>query len=503
MTEHYGLARARRSLLHFGAGKAASAVTSLALLILLARHVPAEQFGLYVAILATLEIFYLTTGFGLSSAAQRYVAEYRMRARGEDFLRFAAGLVAARTALAVVFSVLAWALSPLLLPMAGLGGARDFAVSVAALMALGTVARYLEEILGALLMQGTIQALTLVRNVAKLAVVLSLSSAGLLNAQTLVATEAVVLAMSAAAGSLQLMRHLRATRTQPGEPAYRNERLWRVSMRFYLVQVMGLAYGPDVMKLLVTRAGGSASTAALGFAQSITDTLRNYLPAHLLASWIRPMMVSRYVSGRGIEDLALLGNLILKLNLFGLAPVVAFFSAHGNAFGSLLSAGRYPDAGALLTAFGVFAALQSAHLVLNMITVTVERAGANIASTALAAFTIPVALLAAPGFGAVTAAWLLVTAEVLWCVSNWLLLRRAGIRLRLAVRSFMKIGAAGTLAGAVGMLASVPGESWLAVGLNGLLVASVFLGVAAMLRPFDAVERALLGKFVPARWLVW
>lgn len=77
---HYSLSRAKRSLLYFGIGKMGSTAAGLACLVIVVRALEREDYGLYVALIALLEIYYLSTGFGLSSAAERYVAEYRVKA---------------------------------------------------------------------------------------------------------------------------------------------------------------------------------------------------------------------------------------------------------------------------------------------------------------------------------------------------------------------------------------------------------------------------------------
>ena len=170
---HYGLAAARRSLLHFVLGRGGSALAGIGVLMLLVRVMPPAEYGTLVAWLAFLEIHYLVSGVGLSGIAQRYVPEFRTHAAPADLQRLvrralllrlvvalplagAAGLGA--SALATFFGTVVPAST------AGL----PFSLVLVLLLCTGTMVRYLDELLAALLMQGVSQAMALLRNLGKL-----------------------------------------------------------------------------------------------------------------------------------------------------------------------------------------------------------------------------------------------------------------------------------------------------------------------------------------------
>ena len=82
---YYSLHTARRGLLHFVLGKVGSAALGASFLLLTVRLLDPVAYGRYITVMAMAEMFYLVTGLGLSTVAQRYVAEYRLRAPANEF----------------------------------------------------------------------------------------------------------------------------------------------------------------------------------------------------------------------------------------------------------------------------------------------------------------------------------------------------------------------------------------------------------------------------------
>jgi len=499
------MGRAKRSLIHFGIGKAGSAMAGFACLVIVVRVLAPEDYGVYVALIAILEIFFLLTGFGLSSIAQRYVAEYRVKAAPARFQSFIGSLLAGRFALASFFSLLAYLGGGWLLPTLNLERAEKSLAIFALLLVFGTLVRFLDELFASLLMQGSTQGLQFGRNLLKLgAMSASLAGGGLdLSAMLLIETATHVL--SVLAGCFLLRHHVLAFRngTGGGDEHYANPKLWSVSLRFFAVQVFGQVYGDNALKLVVTRVLGASQTAVFGFAQSITDMLRNYLPAHMLIGWIRPLLVARYVERGDMDELAMLTNLILKLNLFIVTPVIAYFAFQGDILGDLVSGGKYPAVGLMLTCLTVLIAFQTMHLLLSLVTITLERANANIAATVFSCLGLPLAFVLTPRFGVVGVAWSLIASEFIWVVTVWMLLRLAGIRLNPEWLGNAKVATASAVAFLVVRDFGMPTHSWLACVLNLLLVGVVFLVLGALMKPFTSEERAVLGKLLPLRWFVW
>ncbi|GHD56386.1 lipopolysaccharide biosynthesis protein [Jeongeupia chitinilytica] len=504
MSGHYSSQQAKQSLLHFFAGKGASALLGIAGLLLAVRSLAPADFGLMVAVLAFAEIFYLVSGFGLSTQAQRYVAEYRIKLTPSAFPGFIWRLQLRRLLYSVLF------LMPVVLGARWLLAWFDmqpvYAVwpLFAVLLLLGTQVRFFDELFGSLLLQGAVQASLLLRNLLKLCGYgVFVLKAWSMPVATALWIEVVMYAAALLLSIWQMARYLRRTAGEPAGdgqlPHYRNPEQEGVSRRFYLVQCLGQVYGSNAQALLTTRLLGAVQTAALGFAQSLTDMVRNYLPAQLLLGWIRPLMVARYVEHRDYAQLQRFANIILKANLLAIIPACVLMFGHGDTIGAWLSGGRYPALGSLLAALFVLIALQTMHLVLGLVTLTIEKAGANIWATLLACAGLPLALLLAPQWGLMGIVVTLCISELIWIATVLLLLWRAAMPFVVEPGPVLRLLLAGGALALLDHWLSQPvGAVWwslLACVLGGLL----FLLLSWWLRPFNVAERAMLGKVLPAR----
>jgi len=157
----------------------------------------------------------------------------------------------------------------------------------------------------------------------------------------------------------------------------------------------------------------------------------------------------------------------------------------------------------MLTCLTVLIAFQTMHLLLSLVTITLERANANIVATVLSCLGLPLAFVLAPRFGVVGVAWSLIASEIVWVGTVWVLLRLGGIRIHAEWLGNTKVAAASAVAFLVLRDFGTVGHSWLACVLNLLLAGVVFLVFAALMKPFTGEERAVLGKLLPLRWFMW
>lgn len=502
---HYSLARAKRSLLHFGIGKAASAALGIIVLVLSVRILSTGDYGAYVALLAFLELFYVVTGFGLSTIAQRYVAEFRMRSHPAHFRRFIGGIFALRALFACMTSAIVIVAAPYLLEIFKLSLDDRTLWLIPALLVTGSCTRYLDEVFPSLLLQAYTQGLLFLSNAIRASVLASivLSSAASFGFIDMLLLELGVSLVAAIAGIALLAHYLSTESGDKGQAAYGNRRMWPVALRFYLVQMIGQAYGPNAIKLLLSKMLGLTQTATFGFLQAIADMIRNYLPAYLLATWVRPLMVARYVERRDMQEISTMANVVVKLSLLGVMPFAAFFATHGDAFAAWISAGKYGDAASVLTLLMALVAMQSMHNIMSMVTVTVERAGANVIATIACCLSLPLAIGLIPIFGLDGVATAMVLAECLWVGIVWSSLNRNGFTVRFDLRGIVRIIATGlTVTALLHAVSGVGIDGWYLLPLLAFTGAGA-LAVAALLKPFTDDERAIIGKLIPPRFVVW
>lgn len=106
--------------------------------------------------------------------------------------------------------------------------------------------------------------------------------------------------------------------------------------------------GPTVLVLFIERFLGITATAAFGFARTLTDQVRKYLPSELLIGMIRPMIISEFERSQSMPLLALHHGMLLK---FGMIPVALAISAvigFGHALVELAGGAKYPESEQLL-----------------------------------------------------------------------------------------------------------------------------------------------------------
>ena len=290
--DFYGAARARRSLFHFLGGKALSAVTGVVFLVCVVRATPAAQYGVFVVLLALLEVFYLASGFGLSTMAQRYVAEFRLRAPRAQFQGFVWMLMRRRLGLAVLGAALVGFLWPTLMGLLRLDLPTNTRGWVLLWLIVGCGTRYLDEVLPALLLQAASQLLSILTNLLRLGCLLAVTVLSMaLDHQSLVIIELGVASVTGLCGLIWLRLYLLASAASAANTAaHHNPVMWAVSMRFFVVQLLGQGWSPNMARMLVSRIAGGAHTASFGFSLALVDMLRNYLPTYLLASWVRPLI---------------------------------------------------------------------------------------------------------------------------------------------------------------------------------------------------------------------
>src|SRR5690606_6332867 len=78
----YSAVELKFSAVHFLAGKAVSALLTLIILLLLIRILSTEEYGMYVLLVAGMELVMAVLSFGLPWLAARYLPEFRLHGGG-------------------------------------------------------------------------------------------------------------------------------------------------------------------------------------------------------------------------------------------------------------------------------------------------------------------------------------------------------------------------------------------------------------------------------------
>jgi O-antigen/teichoic acid export membrane protein len=498
----------RASLYFFAIGKVFSGLIGVAWLLTLVRVLEVSSYGGYVVLIALLEIVLLVSNAGVYPFAQRYITEARL----PHNLALLPGLVWRSLAYRVATLMLAYAiLTAFGQPIAKLVG-QPLLAPVLAVYSLVIVfegaARYLELVFESLLEQGRAQVCALMRNGARLAVVLllwtgrdALGLAEVVRVEAFTSGLGLLFAVGVMAQGLRNHQRLAAPQTRLAE-SFSLHRLLPFALPLFVAQCLTQLYSPDAIKLIVSRVLGVAEAAAFGFAHALSYVLLRYLPATLLIGLIRPMLVARRALGGSDQQLITVGNLILKVNLFLLLPLAALFAVAGREFSSLASGGKYAAAGPILFLMTLLLVLNGTHVVLSMLATALEDRRAVLLGTVVSMPGIFVGLWLAPVLGVTAMVLGLWLSELLWCGFTLWLLKKSGFVFRIDMPAWLKlfVAAAASAAIAAGLSTMLEFKGNFHLIASGAAIAVVYLSLCVLLSPLAAAERAILTRLLPARW---
>lgn len=505
-TDYYSAANVRRSLGQLLIGKAFNAILAICIFVLIAHQLPKEEYGFYVAAFALLEFGLVLSAFGMEWVTAVYMPQYRIRGSSAELVRFALGAggfqaLAYALAGAVLFASAEHLAKALHLPDA----APAIAIYGVVLFVEGTGRMIRDQLLTTLLLQGMAQMSQSLRNVALLgALVIAAQSAGTMTAVEIGWMELMSSLLGLAAGAVALAWQLWRTRGRPRQdPAWappQRSQLLRLMKNAYATNIAALAYGPQVMTMLIARTLGAEATALYGFVRIFAEQVNRHLPAMLLFSILRPSLIARYAQSGDFTAFARHAALLFKLHLLALAPLVVFFAAYGALGTSVLGSHKYADAGALMAMMLLVLAPAGHRRIADMMAHTVDlsylcrRASLALLSLPLAAYAL--LRMGAP-LEALAAA--IIVGEIAYNALVVAGLERAGYRYAVPWSGMLRLGVAAVLSAGILSVVPVMGQGWPAALVAGIASVIVFVALALVLAPLSGDERRTLVRFVGAR----
>ena len=506
---HYSFTRVKRSLGYFAVGKVGSGVVGLALLVLLARILPRTEYGTYMTYMALFEIVQLISNLGLLPIAQRYVTDCRINGNHQQLIKMVAWSCLGRFVTLTIACGGLYVLSEMLLVFMGIEEARlSFLVYLVVMLTEG-VSRYIDVVFESLLLQGRAQASVFFRNISKLSAFSTMAwFGGSLTLDSLVKLEA----MTSTAGTCLAIflitnyfwKQPASTQVSNKYRKYAGSEMLLFSLRFYFAQVIGQLYGGDAIKLITTRVLGIAEAASFGFSYSIYAILQRYLPAYLLLGMLRPLFIAKNKGTSDFTEINNLANIIFKLNIFCLVPIVAFLALYGIQFSLLISGGRYSGEKGILIALCIVLILQTLHLLLGLVAISFGHASSALAGTLAGVVGVLLGIHMSNDYGITGLVGGLMLSELLWCASVWLFLYFSGIRFRLdwiALLKFVSIGFIIVLILDNMNLPSSPKPIEMALVMVFILL--LYIAIAYMIKPFNGRERTAINRILPKSIFVW
>lgn len=503
----FSVARMRGSLYLFGVGKVVAGLIGVGWLLLLVRLLDVSSYGGYVTLVALMEVTLLVTNGGVFAFAQRYVTEARLGHNLHHLPRLVWASIAYRVSTLSIAVLVFFFLADDLASALQQPQLEKVIALYGLFILFEGVARYIETVFESLLEQGFAQICTVFRNGLRLLVVsifvvhdFEVSLLRVIQVEVACATVGVLLSF------FLIARILFLARMTGGEPCFDKpfsfKRLASFAIPLYLAQCITQLYSPDAIKLVVSRMLGVAEAAAFGFAHAVSFVLNRYLPANLLLGLIRPMLVARRASAENDDQLRFAGNLILKINLFFLAPVIAFLSVSGDSLTAVLSGGKFPNSGSLLLALTLLLVFLGLHVVLSMLATAIEDRKAVLLGTVSSIPGVFIGVFLAPAAGAFAMVVGLWVSELLYCSCTWFLLKRSGFLFPIDWAGWFKLVSAAAMAalGAYFISLAFHFSVGFQISISFLVVGILYLIFCTLFRPFDSPELLAMRKLFPERF---
>lgn len=478
---------------------------------LLVRALSREEYGAYIALVALFEILQLGSNLGGFAAVFRYVPEFRSRNEMGLLQRLTRDLVVFRVITLTVCAAFLATASEQISGWLEMPWLADILHLYAVVVIFEGLARFTDQLFDSLLLQAYSQLSILLRNGLRLLGLAMLGGASLSNIAFDLEIWIVVEAVASFTGALlSVFLVMRRIKWQPAseivpEREIDYQRITAYAFPAYLSQIVGLAQGPDMVKLLVARLADAIQTGAFGFAAALNGMLQRYLPVFLLIGMVRPLFVSARAQGRSNNELVALASLIFKLNVFVIAPFLSVLAVMGDPIGRVLSGGKFPEAGTYLVALLILLLFQTLRTVMGLLALVAEESKAGLYGSVVGIGGIIVGIAGFPHFGPLALCAGLVLSEMLWCLVMQKALARHALTFTSDLKGMLKIGGAAflTVASLFVIRPLLPSTPIVALLIATTLAIGVFLVSTLGLKPFLKSERDLINRALPRPLFVW
>ncbi|MEO5703110.1 MAG: hypothetical protein ABIQ54_04420 [Gammaproteobacteria bacterium] len=504
---HYSASKIRKSMWHYLLGRGMSAIGSFAVALLLIRVLPVEVYGAYTALAGLLVTLGIVSDGGLDRLLPKFLPILRTANAESRLAKLCWKLLGLRIVLILLVLIPVVIAPDWIANVLSIDEGRKVIWPFALYVVLSIVSVHLARTLQALLQQRAVTMGMILEWFTKLAaLVLLLLYTGFLPLDGVIWIQAATVGLGVLFLLIKLQQHFTefAKADHPlTEIDIPRERLWRFGWHNYLPSLIGVGLSEGTIKLVSAYFLGITQTAALGFAYAISGAIRQYLPAILLLGLIEPAFMARYHAQRDFRVLNEMASIVLKSNLFVLAPITVWLLFSGTPMIGLITGGKYLDTVWLLAGFMGVLMLHSQFMVLQLIVNAIEESWL-LTTCQLWAVLFAVAEIIAMVFYGLPG--LLVGTLVLALFKNIYLvfsIRSKKYPYKTDWQGLMCIVTLAVTTGFIGSLVLrwLPG---LAGSFLALIVTGVtFLALAYVWKPFKPAERDLLNRFIGRKLFFW
>lgn len=351
---YYRKDKVRLALRHFLIGKAATAVSALILLLVLARTLPQAVFAAYVSLQAIIVVVGALTSFGINQALTRFGPELVATGQYRPLFQKIFDSIGSRALVTAAGLIFILALLPIWTDSLQIQLSKTALVFYLLVGWSRLMQQFLTRVLESLLWHRLTQTAVAVGSISKMACISSLAVIDDLNLGTVFVIEFFSESLTLL---ILLVGLFRRWRLEPlrysGSAGWWQDNRRRVShfSRWaYLNSLTTTTYGSAPNRLIAARFLTPETTAIFGFADAIALLAKRFMPARLAHSLIKPVLIARHTDRNDFRDLNLKVNLNFRLNSVLLCGPVAVLLVVGPALLDAITADKYGPASPVLTA---------------------------------------------------------------------------------------------------------------------------------------------------------
>jgi O-antigen/teichoic acid export membrane protein len=502
----YSGSAVKRSAGHFLIGKAVSALLTFTILLWLVRLLNVPEYAAYITLVASLDIVLAVASIGLPWIEARYLPEFRLHAPKAILIRFLLQLIQCQICVLILVAVSVWlCLDWLLLKMDMQPYLQATQIYVWMLVIDGIGRRLRDSILSSLLLQKLAQTNLVIRNLLFIIALGALVYTQEVNLLYVVSAELLAATVSVLLSLIGLWRHLKIIEINetPDWIIPKWSQMWGVARNMYFSSMISQVYSSQVFTLIIRSSLGTEATAVFGFLRNLYMQVMNYLPASLLFGLIRPKLVASYVGNGGIAELTRNANIVGKLSLFVLMPLLVFTCLTSEQLIAQLSGGKFLHTGYYLA--GLLCALVplSQRQILETVAVVTGNSYLCNYAALLGILTLPITYgLIQIGFSLWAPIIAVILGNVIFCST---ILR--GVAKKTAYHAdfsgFCRMLLSALLGYLIGVLLFLPIQGWLGLIVVAIMACSAFLLAAAIIKPFSESERLRINQLIKRNLFIW
>ncbi len=487
--KYFGFSALSSSLRHYLIGKGFTIISSLSVVILLARYLEQNEYAIYISWQAIILVIGILTSAGIQLVMHRYLPELRSITNNKLVYRMIVIGVFCRIVLIVLTVLLLIVFLPeiaVFLKQTQWQWLLPWYLYVGLLrLACLSIAGTME----ALLWQRISQYSLAIGSMVKLTGVLICI---LLNKMTLVnvvIVEVVSESLSLILLVFGLFINWRIDKERNhGETGWwksNSTRVYKYGATKCISTLSMLLYGSGPNRLLVTSMMPNSEVALFGFADSLFQLFQRFMPSRLTLGLVRPIFIAKYATTGDFSKLTRMSNLMLRINMLILILAAVAVAILGEPVFDWITDGKYGSANLVLAGFLILLVIMSLRLIIEILIEAVEKNQISIACNLVQSLSFIIAIPLLPLIGL----WGIVIANILGTVAAIFLaisrLHSFGFHFTIDKLYCILIMVYGVLAGLAGWIVL---NKFNSIVLAGAVLGTVYLLLCVLKPPFQKTE---------------